>query len=318
MQSRPQKLASRISHFFFDPASAAPLAALRISISAVLLAQVGFLYQDIFELFGSKAILQESLTSYFVSPMVPRLSWVLPILNSWGISEQTALIAVGVGYCLVLFSLLLGLASRFSAFSAWFLHWVLMNTGLCTNYGADNYAHVFLFYLIWMPCGRLWSLDALIKKPLVSSSWARLSLRVIQLHLCISYFMAGFDKAMGPQWWNGEVIWRALMLPVYSQWDMSWLAQVPVLAKVSAWGTLVVEMGYPIFIWPKRTRRLWIALIVSMHLGIIVFLGLGIFGAIMTCFTVCAFGVSAIPAAYRASSQAQHLQPKLEPNAAIS
>jgi hypothetical protein len=51
----------------------------------------------------------------------------------------------------------------------------------------------------------------------------------------------------------------------------------------------------PIFIWPRRTRRIWILATVGMHLGIALLMGLGVFGAIMIAFTVAAFGVSAEP-----------------------
>ena len=272
-------------------------------MAAVLLVQVYFLREDLFELFGPYGIFQESVTRYLVDPAVPRLPWFTPTLASWGINENTALMATAVIYTVSLVCLCLGVATRLAAVVAWGLHWILMNTGLCSNYGADVYAHVFLFYLIWMPSGDVWSLDSLIrkeKKP--PSDIARMSIRVIQLQLCITYFVSAWEKAAGPQWWSGEVIWRALTLPVYIQWDMTWMAHYPWFAKLAAWGTLVAEFGYALFIWPRQTRWLWISLMVSLHIGIIVFLGLGLFGAIMTCFTLAAFGISAEPQPFRRSS----------------
>ena len=57
-----------------------------------------------------------------------------------------------------------------------------------------------------------------------------------------------------------------------------------------------METGYAIFIWPRRTRRPWIVATVLMHLGIGLFMGLGVFAAIMIPFTLAAFGVNAEPA----------------------
>lgn len=82
------------------------------------------------------------------------------------------------------------------------------------------------------------------------------------------------------------------MLPIYSQFNMSWLAWYPALTKAVGWGTLLVEIGYPIFIWPKKTRRLWIALTIGLHLGIGVFLGLEFFSLIMAILTLSLFGVT--------------------------
>lgn len=148
-----------------------------------------------------------------------------------------------------------------------------------------------------MPAGAAFSVDWWIRgRPNAVSSAARLGLRVLQLHLCISYFCSGMEKAQGIQWWNGELLWRALSLPVYYQFDMSWLAQWPVLSMIGGWTTLVFELGYSVFIWPRATRRFWIAGMVGLHLGIAIFLGLGLFGLIMCVLTVSVFGFSAEPA----------------------
>lgn len=57
--------------------------------------------------------------------------------------------------------------------------------------------------------------------------------------------------------------------------------------------SLALELGYCIFIWPKQTRAIWIAGIVGLHIGIMIFLGLHLFGLIMVCLTVCLFAVPA-------------------------
>jgi hypothetical protein len=118
---------------------------------------------------------------------------------------------------------------------------------------------------------------------------------MVQIQLCIVYFASGLEKAMGEQWWNGEAIWRSLMLPVYNHFDFSWISRFPLLAKLGAWGTLIVEMGYPFFVWSRRTRRFWVAATIALHLGIGLFLGLHTFSALMTVLTLSAFGFSAEP-----------------------
>lgn len=201
-------------------------------------------------------------------------------------------------YVFSLILLLVGFTTRFAAVLAWFSHWTLMASGHTTNYGADQFAQIFLFYMIFMPMGETLSLDALFRGTAAVPSWqARLSLRVLQIHLSLVYIISGFEKAAGPQWWDGDTIWRALMLPIYAQYNFAWVAQVPWFAKVVGWGTLVLEIFYPLFIWIPKTRKTWIALTVAMHIGIAVFLGLWVFGAIMSIFTLTLFGVSPEPKA---------------------
>jgi Vitamin K-dependent gamma-carboxylase len=127
------------------------------------------------------------------------------------------------------------------------------------------------------------------QKPKTNQNYT-FALRLLQCHLAIVYLNSGWDKAQGIQWWNGEAVWQAVMMPQLNQFDFSWLAQVPWVAKLLCWGTLVIEMGYPLFIFHKKTRAVWIALTVSLHVGIGICLGLWLFTAIMCLLTISIFG----------------------------
>jgi hypothetical protein len=203
-----------------------------------------------------------------------------------------------VVYLASLGALLVGFRARGAASLAWLLHVVLLTTGEGTNYGADRLAHVFLFYLMWAPSGDALSLDrALARTPSPPSPGARLALRVVQLELCAVYLSAGLPKVRSEGWRDGDVIWRVLMTPEYARFgiDFSWLAAHPWMAVVAGWTVLVVEIGYAVLVWPRRTRKAWVMATVGLHLGIIVFMGLVVFGAIMIVLTVAAFGVEAEP-----------------------
>jgi hypothetical protein len=52
-----------------------------------------------------------------------------------------------------------------------------------------------------------------------------------------------------------------------------------------------LETSYPIFIWPRRTRLIWLVGIIAMHGAIAVLMGLYLFGLIMTVLNVAAFGI---------------------------
>jgi len=287
---------SKLDAFFFTPASPRPLAALRIGLAAILIVQAYLLRHDVLNFFAHDGLVQAGLAEHIADPNTPRINGVVSWLQGRGLSEAGALLLVARVYFAALLLLLVGCWTRPVAAFVWLLHWALASSGDCSAYGFDMYAHIFLFYLMVVPCGNAWSLDAArnlgLREP---SAFARVSLRVMQLHLAIAYFASAIEKSTGIQWWNGELLWRALTLPEYRQFDMTWLANYPWITRVSGWGALSIEMFFIILIWPKRTRRLWVALTASMHLGIAVLLGLQIFGVIMCVLVISLFGFSAEP-----------------------
>ncbi|WP_437723024.1 hypothetical protein [Sorangium sp. So ce861] len=268
---------------------------LRIGLAAVLLIQAGMVAPALFDLYGQSGILQGPLLDALGRPGSVRLGWLMDRLATLGVGGVPVIAAVGVSYVLALAALLAGWHTRMAAAGAWLSHLtLLMMTADSTNYGVDRFANIFLFYLMWMPAGAALSLDRRLgRAPVGPTSMARLALRVVQVHLCIVYLASGLGKALGEQWWNGEAIWRTLNMPEYRQVDFTWLAYYPWLAVGAGWMVLLIELGYPLMIWPRRTRRLWVAATVALHVGIAAIMGLVIFGAIMAVLTISAFAVRA-------------------------
>ena len=285
-----------ILRFAFTPARPAPLAVLRIGIALLLLAQAASIAPVFFELHGSSGVIQGPLREAFAAPGLPGVGWLVTVLSHHRAAETPILLSVAALYLISLLALALGLFTRVAAVSAWLLHLSLGVTAGATTYGADQFAQIALFYLAVVPCGDVLSLDHRRGRVKGLPSWgARLGLRVLQVHLAVTYLAAGLAKAAGPQWWNGEAIWRSAMLPEYGQLDFSWLAAVPLLPAALGWSVLLVEIGYPVLVWPRLTRRLWVILVIGMHAAIGAFLGLHIFGAMMALLTFTAFGMSAEP-----------------------
>ena len=53
----------------------------------------------------------------------------------------------------------------------------------------------------------------------------------------------------------------------------------------------LIEIGYPIFIWMKNTRFLWLACILAMHAAIGLMMGMYLFALVMIVLNLAAFGV---------------------------
>ncbi len=292
--SRLDRLRTGAIRFVSAPASPKPLAALRIGISGILLFQALAIAGALVELFGSRGIMQWMNEPLTVG--LPRMRWFVDLAARVNLDETFCLRAVFLTYVGSLGCLLVGWHTRTAAVIAWFLQMTFRHTAATTMYGADSFAHIILFYLMWMPVGHAWSMDQSSGR--VSgepSPWARLSIRTIQLHLCLVYLISGVEKAAGWDWWNGEAIWCSLMRRDLCAYDMSWLAEYPFIAVLLCLGTLVVEIGYAAFVWPSRTRVLWAISTLGLHVGIGIFMGLAVFSATMMAMTASMFLFSADP-----------------------
>lgn len=289
--------------FVSRPASPRPLAALRIGLAAVLLAQALALAGCLVELYGRHGLVQWCVDTVPNPRGLPRLAWVVEALAPLGISDVAAVRTVFLAYVASLACLLLGWRTRAAAVVAWLTHTALKTSGNASIYGVDEFAHIALFYCVWMPVAGAWSLDrAAGRAEGGPSPAARLSLRVLQLHLCVVYLTSGVEKATGEQWWSGEAVWRAVMRPDFAQFDLSWLAAAPWVAALACWATLLVEIGYVVFVWPRRTRALWALATIGLHVGIAVALGLVSFAAVMIVLNVAAFLVPSEPPVSAATS----------------
>jgi hypothetical protein len=289
-------LLAAVNGFVAAPASPRPLGVLRIGVAAVLLLQALAIAGNVNDLFGRRGLMQWALGETMVPAGMPRIRWLVEMLEPMGIAEARCVQGAFVAYVAAVSALLAGWHTRLAALAAWALHMMLFMSNRGAVYGVDDFAHIVLFYFLWFPVGHWGSLDvAAGRASSAPSATARLALRVLQLHLCIVYTSSGIEKALTPpyQWLDGDVIWRTVMLPEYRQFELSWLAELPWLAVALGWGTLVIETGYGIMVWPRWTRRFWALNCIGMHLGIAIFMGLVSFAAFMIVLTASAFLVGA-------------------------
>jgi hypothetical protein len=270
---------------WFRPASARPLAGLRVALPLLLLIHLLWLSNDTLSLYGSRGIIPWELTDLLRDPWVPGLPTLAKLLLPLGITPHAAIILLLAGYAATLLSLALGFHTRLSAFLAWGLHLSLVTSGFASFYGVDQLANTFLFYLFLFPSGRAWRFASSRREETIPLG----CLRVMQIHLCVVYLSAGVFKALGRQWWNGEAIWQAVSQPAFSTFDLSWLAQHPWIPMLAGWSTLAVEIGYAFFIWPRRTRKAWCSATIALHVGLGLFMGLVFFSSVMILLTGCLF-----------------------------
>lgn len=288
-----RRLILAAKNFLTAPGPARGLSYLRIGLGIFLLAKSIALSGHLLQIYGMRGATQWDINEAIIHPSELRLSWIANALQGVGIDDRQTVWLVFAVQGIAAIALTLGWQTRLAALLAWLAHSALENSGAASSYGADQFAHIFLFYCVVMPVGHSLSLDAALRKsPYVPTSSARVFQRLLQIHLCIIYFSSGLSKARGPQWWNGDAIWRSLMQEQFhlNSVNVSWLASYPWMAVGLGWTVLILEMAYPIFIWPRRTRKRWLLAIVLLHIGIGIFMGLWLFAWVMIVANLAAFG----------------------------
>jgi hypothetical protein len=225
------------------------------------------------------------------SHFVPRLGWLVALGAHLGLREEVVLSVAWIGLLAAACGLLLGLACRFSAIAAWFLHLCAAKSGGFVSYGVDNFMTIGLFYLMLSPLPDRYSLDLRLRKsrskdPQLFGFWRR----VLQVHLCLIYFFSGLTKCLGSGWWDGSNVWRALIRPPFGVINAEILVKWKYLFPAAGLFIWVLEIGYPFFIGNNRTRKIWLICICGMHIVIGVTMGMHLFALIMIILNVAAFG----------------------------
>jgi hypothetical protein len=283
--------------FLFPPETDKWLAVLRIGLGLQVAVYALFLRSDWHQLFAStgKGLvsrqLGEAITS-FDSPLIPKLGWLVALGSSVNISEETTLSIAWAGLLCMGCFLLLGLFCRPAAIIAWFLHICAAESGGLLAYGADNFMTTGLFYLMLSPLPDRYAFDHWLvktkpKDPQLLGFWRR----VLQVHLCFVYFFGGLAKCLGSGWWDGSNLWRSLTRPPFNIIEPDILVRFKYVLPVLGISICLLELGYVVFIWIKKTRLVWLVCILGMHIAIGLTMGLYLFALVMVVLNLAAFGV---------------------------
>src|SRR5260370_21914571 len=98
--------------FLAQPASARPLAALRIGLSAVLIVQAAAVAGHLPQLYGRLGLVQGPISGSLARRGLPRVGFVAHLLAPYGVSEHTSLFLCFLLYVCALHALLLGWQTR--------------------------------------------------------------------------------------------------------------------------------------------------------------------------------------------------------------
>jgi len=297
----------RLLEFLFLPGTDHWLAVLRVGLGIeVMLYSLSLRNDWTYLLSGTIRRLAEALLSV-ESHFIPRLGWFATLAARVGVHETLFLSAIWASLLVAGCGLVIGLVSRTSAMAAWLLHLCAAKSGAFVSYGMDSFITIGLFYLMLSPLPDQYSFDWRLRNlrprnPQLLGFWRR----VLQLHLCVAYFFSGLAKCLGPGWWDGSNVWRALIRPPFNVINPEILVKFKYLFPVAGIVICLLEFTYPFLIWSTRTRKIWLFGICGMHVAIAVTMGMYLFSLVMIVLNLAAFGSGV----FRARGKRIGLQPE--------
>ena len=311
------------NRFWFTPTDPITLATIRICTGIILLYIQLTCYPILMDLIGPNAWVDqqaiqerkafpEKLERELIDTSLPddvkefsRKSATWHSFSIWfWVTEPTAIWLVQGFFLVCMLCMTLGLFTRVATLLTWIAHLSFVHRGYIVWFGIDSMLSFILLYLTLAPSGLTFSLDNVWRRyrrlrglePAAAvnadpqshaRSWmANVSIRLLQIHMCIVYFCAGVSKLQGPAWWSGYASWITMNTPEFALFDMNWLAFTPDwvwqwFCLFGSYFTLAFEIAFPFIIWPRWLRPISLFLAVLLHAGIGLFMGLISFGNVM-------------------------------------
>lgn len=284
----------RFQVFFNGSISPVHLGIFRLLISGFTIFQAIFWYPDWKLFFGKEGWVQWEISKAFTKSWSLHIEDIYVPFEKIGINENLFINLFWAIYIISACGLFIGWFTRLWAILTWVCHYILMSSLPNFVYGVDIFLHLSLFYLMVMPVAKAGSIDLFLGRVNSKPTWSStLAIRVLQIHLCLAYFSAGYEKMLYANWWEGDVLWRALVQPDFRQFDFHWIVDYPWIVIILSVFTMFIETFYFVGMWIPKLRVFWLISMIGLHIGIGIFIGLYLFGLIMISLSISAFGYDA-------------------------
>lgn len=172
--------------------------------------------------------------------------------------------------------------------------------------GGDNLVLLMSIHLVLTACGRRWSLDArrnrvkavdadTASQPAGSLTRQLLDARttlitvvhncgmfVIAVQVCLLYGSAGLYKVQGAFWGGGTALHYVLNLELFQPWPAlsHFVDEHTIVVAVVGYMTVLLQVAFP-FVLFGRLKYPVLAMLLGMHIGIAVLMGLPLFSGAM-------------------------------------
>lgn len=271
------KIASREELFGFDLRS---IALTRIGLGGLILFDLMVRFRDITAFYTDQGLL--TIADWKVMPNEDGV-WSLHALSG---SYEWQLILFGLAGIAAV-SMILGYQTKVATIISFILLISLQSRNGLINHNTDVMMRVLLFWGMFLPWGRRFSLDAIRmqterrkKKPTFGMAFLGYSVQLISIYVFTALLKDGVE-------WHseGSAMWYALNIDSYSTEGGRWLVQngegyLPFLTRLTWWWELLGFLLLFVPIFQPILRGIGIFLFVGFHVGTGILFDLGHFPAI--------------------------------------
>jgi len=180
---------------------------------------------------------------------------------------------------------LLGLFSRLSVLLTYASMILFRERGPFITFGADLVMNCVGLWILFLDCGRAWSIDNLIRARRHSEADRLIELwpvKAIQIQVALVYLVTGIVKLPTRPWQDGSAVYYAIQVgSVLKGHPSSWLVHHHDVLLFMTYATLVIEASIPFLLF-YRPMRFWAMLAgFAMHSGIDLFMSIRFFSLAM-------------------------------------
>jgi HTTM domain len=269
------RLARIWQDFWHKPLRAETLGLTRVAFAVALLTDQFFQYLPNLSLFfGPEGVAPAGVNDGWAAHS---WQWTMLFFHTDDMRIVSAAFAL---WMLATLALLVGWRTRWAAFLVWFGAICFLWRNPLLKNGGDDILRLVAFLMMISPCGDGLSLDARRRRLAGDGSSPYIRpwpVRLFQLQLCAMYLATGTAKLRGHTWWDGTSVHNVLNDVTLARWSY---AQVPLpfwFTAALTWSTLLFEVGFPLFVLWKPTRK-WVLIAgILFHLGIYVMIEVGWF-----------------------------------------
>lgn len=271
------KLIASVEKFFFSRTDMYPVALFRLIFAVLMLLMYSTRFFELPLLYFNGGLMPAELASQFMPEYLkPPIYW-FPTSDSMVVTFMCAHMGL-----LVL--LALGILGQFTTWILLFVHLALLQRNYTMMYGADLVSTYFLFYLGFIQHNKYFSVLNYFRGKQISGirqDISSLGIRFIQIQLGVTYAYTGLEKLKGPSWWDGTALWKVVGNGLLVPFDLSFMAQFPMLIALGTYSTLIFEIFFGFAMMVPVLRKPWLILGGTMHILAAILMGLHFFSGIM-------------------------------------
>ena len=177
--------------------------------------------------------------------------------------------------CILLY--FFGIGKNITAFFLFIFLEIVQN--LCPSIlnGGDNLLKFIMLYMVFINSYEYFSIKSQYFENSELSKFnifiSNLGGYAICIHLCMAYFISAIHKIHSGVWFNGVATYHIMSLERFkgTSYNLDLAKNAP-FVLISTYGTVLIELFYPAFIWFDKTRNIMIILAIILHVSIYIFM----------------------------------------------